>query len=202
MPIPTFTPGYPPDGSSLGQTKSTIRNNLDGTFQTLAIDHIDNNGNPGAKPAGYHKVIHMVPQAANPAPVGGYGELYCRQINSVNLDEALFYESGGGRVAQLTMNVAPSAATNGYSYLPGGILVQWGQVTSTSSSMISENYNIPFPNAVFTVMAQIYGSGSPANGNGNIQIRKSSLSSTSAFQWAMITDSSEYTGFFWVAIGN
>ena len=44
MSIPTYTQGYPPDGSSLGQTKSVIRNNLDGTFLTLAVDHVDNNG--------------------------------------------------------------------------------------------------------------------------------------------------------------
>ena len=64
MPIPTYTPGYPPDGSSLGQTKSTIRNNLDGTFQTLAIDHVNNNGQPGSNPAGYHTIIHQVSQTS------------------------------------------------------------------------------------------------------------------------------------------
>ena len=62
MGIPAYVPGYPPDGSSLGQTKSTIRNNLDGTFQTIAVDHINNNGDPGSQPPGYHTIIHEVPQ--------------------------------------------------------------------------------------------------------------------------------------------
>jgi hypothetical protein len=75
MPIPAYTPGYPPDGSSLGQTKAVIRNNLDGTFQTLAVDHIDNNGNPGSQPAGYHTVIHQVPQTSvNTA--SGYNQIF------------------------------------------------------------------------------------------------------------------------------
>ena len=52
MSIPAFTPGYPPDGSSLGETKSVIRNNLDGTFLTLGVDHINNNGQPGSESSG------------------------------------------------------------------------------------------------------------------------------------------------------
>ncbi len=50
MAIPIYTLGYPPDGSSLGQTKTTIRNNLDGTFLTLGGDHVNNNGQPGSIP--------------------------------------------------------------------------------------------------------------------------------------------------------
>lgn len=126
MSIPTFTPGYPPDGSSLGQTKVVMRNNSDGTFQTLAVDHINNNGQPGGRPAGYHKVIHMVPQAGNPAAIPGYGQLFGKTVNSFTNDEALFYETGNGLVQQLTVNLTPLATTTGYTFIPGGIIVQWG----------------------------------------------------------------------------
>lgn len=196
MPIPTYTPGYPPDGSSLGQTKATIRNNLDGTFETLAIDHIDNNGNPGAQPAGYHKVIHMVPQASNPAPVSGYGQLYCRQINSVNLDEALFYESGGGRVAQLTMNVDPVASTNGYSYLPGGILFQWMFV---ANPVVATNYSFPivFPNNCFNVSLTPI-----INDTSTIRLAVATGTVTTTRFQIQATASSHFTGMYVMAIGN
>ena len=83
----------------------------------------------------------------------------------------------------------------------GGILVQWGQRTSTNSAFTVESFNIPFPTACFVVLTQIYGTGTPPNGSGDIEIRKSTVG-TASFQWCMVTNSGEYTGFYWVAIGN
>src|ERR1700690_80686 len=111
--VAPYVRGYPPDGSSLGQTKSTLRNNLDGTFDTVAVDHINNNGQPGSKPAGYHNVVHMVPQGSDPGAVTGYGQLYSKTINDVTTDQALFWETGAGLVAQLTTNFAPVAEEDG-----------------------------------------------------------------------------------------
>ncbi|SRR5258706_4072890 len=205
MSIPTYTPGYPPDGSSLGQTKSVIRNNLDGTFQTLGIDHVNNNGQPGGKPAGYHTVIHSVPQGSNPAPVAGYGQLFSKTINSFTTDQALFWETGAGLIQQLTVNLTPSPAANGYTFLPGGLILQWGKINSTASSFQTLTFatsNIAFPNNCFGIWTQVYGnSGTPATSTGNVEIRQSTLTRTT-FQWAFVTSSSQYTGFYWWALGN
>jgi hypothetical protein len=198
MPIPTFTPGYPPDGSSLGQTKSTIRNNLDGTFQTVAVDHIDNNGQPGAQPAGYHKVVHMVPQGGNPVAVAGYGQLFSKTINSFTTDQALFWETGTGLIQQLTVNLTPLAASNGYTFLPGGLILQWGVKSSPGSSgtITFATSNISFPNNCFNV---------------SITQRRDSSSSTqgmylngapSATQFSYNGSSSSDTALYWWAIGN
>lgn len=196
MAIPTYVPGYPPDGSSLGQTKATIRNNLDGTFQTLAVDHINNNGQPGSKPAGYHKVIHVVPQASNPGAVAGYGQLFSKTINSYTSDQALFWETGAGLVQQLTVNVTPSATTSGYSFLPGGIIIQWGQSTSgTGTQPIS--FPIVFPNACFNVQITQTSTdfiSTPAS------VKYSSGFSNSGFTF--LYKGSSINGFFWFAIGN
>lgn len=154
MGIPTFNQGYPPDGSSLGQTKKTIRDNLDGTFLTLGVDHINNNAQPGAKPAGYHTVVHMVPQAANPATIAGYGQLFSKTVNA---DQALFWKTGNGLVQQLTTNITPSAATNGYTFLPGGLILQWGSATRASGVPVvfTVEGDIKFPNNCFSVQATV-----------------------------------------------
>lgn len=165
MPIPTYTPGYPPDGSTLGQTKSTVRNNLDGTFQTLAVDHVNNNGQPGAKPAGYHTVIHQVPQATV-STVAGYNQVFSGVpgtliVNGVttkaipsNGDQQLYSLTGGGVLSQLT---GFSAAAKGYVWV-GGLLIQWGADTATSGGNIV-NYAVTFPNNVFSVTCTVYNSG-------------------------------------------
>lgn len=155
MPIPTYTPGYPPDGSSLGQTKATIRNNLDGTFETLAVDHINNNGQPGSQPAGYHSVIHAVPQGGDPAAVTGYGQLYSKTINSVVTDQALFWETGGGIIQQLTVNLTPSASNNGQTFLPGGLIMKFGTASGSSAGAFNVTYASAFPNNLFSLNVSV-----------------------------------------------
>lgn len=203
MPIPTYTPGYPPDGSSLGQTKSTIRDNLDGTFQTLGVDHINNNGQPGSKPAGYHNVIHVVAQGADPAPVASYGQLYSKTVNSFTTDQALFWETGAGIIQQLTTNILPTATslTNGYTFLPGGIIIQWGQQTVTASSttpllFATGGKNVTFPNNCFNV--SVTGLRSNSGGDG-IFVLSGSVSATG---FTFRNGSSSITQAFWIAIGN
>jgi len=198
MPIPTYTPGYPPDGSSLGQTKSTIRNNLDGTFETLGIDHINNNGLPGSQPAGYHNVIHVVPQGSNPAPITGYGQLYSKTINSFTTDQALFWETGNGLIQQLTTNLTPAtvSVTNGYTFLPGGIILQWGEVASaTKNALTPANFNITFPNNNFNLQGTL----SAGTSGGVITLTRLSASQ---FDYFINTSSSQNLSFFWWAIGN
>ena len=157
MPIPTYTPGYPPDGSSLGQTKATIRNNLDGTFETLAVDHVNNNGQPGSQPAGYHTVVHQVPQTSV-STVTGYNQLFSGVpgtliVNGVatpsvpsNGDQQLYSLTGSGVLSQLT---GYRANENGFCWC-GGILFQWGifaMGTNVHSQAVS--YPVAFPNNVF-----------------------------------------------------
>ncbi len=201
MPIPTFTPNYPLDGSTLGQTKKVIRDNLDGTFQTLAIDHIDNNGNPGGKPAGYHKVIHSVPQGGNPGVMPGIGQLYCKTVTppTPSGDQALFWETGGGIVQQLTANITPVSATNGVTFLPGGLILQWGTTGNISSGTPVLFISGGFPtNNAFSVIAT-----NLSNTNNRKLIYTSGYTKTQ-FIPTIIDASGNTTSaiFTWWAIGN
>lgn len=214
MPIPTYTPGYPPDGSSLGQTKSVIRDNLDGTFQTVAIDHVDNNGNPGSQPAGYHTIIHQVPQATV-ATVSGYNQVFSGVpgtliVNGVttptippNGDTQLYSLTGAGGLSQLT---GTSAAINGYAWM-GGLLVQWGRKTLTGSSseigtILFATANVNFPNNVFTMQATlICKTGGTSSSDNTLSIVNNSITNTS-FRYQYNGTAGNYVAFFWLAIGN
>lgn len=210
MPIPTFTEGYPPDGSSLGQTKATIRNNLDGTFQTLAIDHIDNNGEPGSNPAGYHKDIHMVPQGTwndNARTGAPAAEVGINQLFSLNwtpnyagatADTQLFNRTGNGGVAQLTGN---DAIQEGWAWM-GGMLVQWGQVVDTSQNgtvnfTTRSGTGINFPTQVFAVVCTPHVDDS-TNHASEVYVRDLT---TTGFTWYQADRASSQQGFYWIAIG-
>jgi len=205
MPIPTYTPGYPPDGSSLGQTKSTLRNNLDGTFDTIGIDHVNNNGQPGSQPAGYHTVVHQVSQTSV-STVSGYNQIFSGVpgtlvVNSITTaaipsggDTQLYSLSGAGVLSQLT---GSSRTTNGYVWV-GGLLFQWGFVMNPGSSgTVSFNSpNVNFPNNCFNVQLTLRRDGSSSAAS----IYVNGLQGTSSFNYA--GDTAGSTGLFWTAIGN
>ena len=219
MAIPTYTPGYPPDGSSLGQTKSTIRNNLDGTFLTLAVDHINNNGQPGTKPAGYHTIIHQVPQVSV-STVSSYNQVFSGVpgtliVNGVttpaiptNGDTQLYSLTGAGVLSQLTgNNTTNNSDQNGYAWV-GGILIQWGRRTLTGSqgelgTILFSTYNIDFPNDIFNIQATlICKAGGTSSSDNTLSLVNGSISNTS-FQYQYNGNGSgSYPAFFWLAIGN
>jgi len=138
MAIPPYQLGYPPDGSSLGQTKTTIRGNLDGTFETLAVDHINNNGQPSrpSGSAGYHNIIRIV-QNSTPSAIGAIGQLFNTAVtNAYGTDEILYYLTGGNQLQQLTLNITPNQAINGYTFLPGGFLLNFGLAMNIASGTV------------------------------------------------------------------
>lgn len=196
MPIPTYTAGYPPDGSSLGQTKAAIRNNLDGTFQTVAVDHVNNNGEPGGNPAGYHTVIHQVTQSGDPATVNGVNQVYSKTVSN---DTALFMKSGLGVVQQLSG--AFTAAAEGSVTLPGGIIMKWGEVAATIRSTGMVTFPIQFPNNCFNVQTSTSADSQSVTGFSGATIVAISKPS---FTYTYDSDgqTSHFNGFYWFAIGN
>jgi hypothetical protein len=165
------------------------------------VDHVA----LGSSPAGWHKDIHFVATVGTPANIVGIGQLYTNIIAS---DTRLFFESGNGIITALTGPNSPSLNPSGFGYvwLPGPLLVQWGFVntgipTSYRQLTYLTNGNIPFPTNCFGVFTQIYSSDTVPSGNGNITIRSDSVALT-GFQWAGIGSSSQYIGFYYLAIGN
>ena len=173
--VQPYNRGYPPDGSSLGQTKLIIRNNLDGTFDTVAVDHVNNNGQPGGNPAGYHTLIHQVSQTSV-STVAGVNQVFSGVpgtliVNGVttpdtpnNGDTQLYNLTGTGILSQLTGSVTGTnpqgiSGTDGWAW-SGGLLYQWGsRIGSNFSSLLTGSIvfatrfpnGIAFPNNCFNV---------------------------------------------------
>ena len=199
-----------PDGpNNPSADQPLMKINTNSIFNIIAVDHIGFNSTPG----GYHNIIHFNDQGATTPPqVLGVGQLFTKTVGS---DQELFYESGNAVVTQLTGASPPSPGTNGYVYLSGGILLQWGIVNGTHGSdnhfsggdtgtVTFSTSNIAFPNNCFGVTANALDDlsiGSKPTSNNNIVIDRSTLSKTK-FDWLFVTNSSQYFRFFWMAIGN
>jgi len=212
--MPTYQPNIPIGSVPFDQDYL----NLQGNFQQLniayGVDHVpfsNTSGTPPGGQSGLHQVIHMLANstlAGNPpnnypivppTAVGLTGELFTSQSNDgYNPDEILWYQSGGGRLSQLTSNITPLVSGNGYTYLPGGIIYQWGSFNATSITTFAVTFPIAFAKNLFNLQVTIQ-----QNSNSTIRnsIANSPAPSKTGFTWTG-TNSSDLIKVYWVAIGN
>ncbi len=200
-----YTLGIPNGPDNPSDDQPIMQTNNDSGANIWNVDHYGFVNPLG----GWHKNIRLPQIAGNADPMAvnpgnGFpanaGQIYTRTING---DLELFYESSAGVVNQLTAAITPVAGVNGYTFLPGGILLQWGVFNFSASPTLAGlvNYNIPFPNAVFNVEMTVIGiSSSPQT----LQINNASPPSNNQFSWRFTTapNGTSYEGFFWFAIGN
>lgn len=201
MSLIVYNRGIPNEPNDPSQDQPIMKRNTNSIddWTSLSGDHFGFNVSLG----GYHRYIHQPPQTA-PVSIAAIGQTYVKTVGS---DVQLFYKSGAGVETQLTGPNAALAAANGYTWLPGKILMQWGinnlAVPSTTSSNFTQNFNIPFPNNCFYISGSgLYSSSNKPHSQISIGIRKSSLTNLTNFDYLPYTGSSDYIGFLWTAIGN
>lgn len=92
--------------------------------------------------------------------------------------------------------MARSLAASGYQRLPGGLIVQWGQVTTSGSADVAVTFPIAFPSSAMnvTITPSLTGSGGFANYN------STTVSGFNAAGWTA-NASRAALGCSWVAIG-
>jgi hypothetical protein len=127
----------------------------------------------------------------------------------------LFAKTGGGGVSQLTGN---SSQTDGWQWI-GGVLIQWGKVTTASSGSFSSgtasgtvtfknrgpvSQGIPFPSTCYTITTTPLFRTNTPSGAASVGVETTGggfdLTNT-GFNWLFSSNSGDYRGFFWMAIG-
>lgn len=194
----SYQPNIPTGTVDLDQDYLNLQGNFQQINTTYMSDHV-----PLTDPSsqnGFHKAIHIVQQVA-PIAVAGVGELYCTTNNDgINNTESLFFRSGTVDLnIRLTRNFLPSASTNGKTFLPGGLILQWGRVINPGSSgnvLFNVAPNINFPANVFNIQLSLQRN----SGNQSVTIDNASPPSTTGFSYLASSGGSNF--LYWVAIGN
>lgn len=205
----TYQPGIPTGTVDLDVDYLNIQKNFTQLDTTFGVDHVTfSNQTPQN---GYHAVIRFNPfsttatnppnnqPVAAPPTISGYGQLFSSQINDgINTDTALYFKTGGGRLQQLTRNFVPVGSGNGYTFLPGGLILQWGVVNSPgqSGSVAFNASNINFTSACFNVQMTIRRDGSTSA----FGIYLNGAPTTTGFSYIGNGGSSN-NAIYWVAIG-
>jgi hypothetical protein len=198
FPFSTLIPAAaddPADDQPVMQT-----NNLS-TSDLIAVDHI---GFVNAQ-GGAHNRVQLREQSGIPA--AGYGAgfetVFSQVINSQG--EIVFTRGNSGTIIQLTggpnNGSVPVITTTGWTFLAGGLIMQWGFKNGSGSSG-SITYPIQFPNAVFNVQltAKYNSSSVLPTAAGTYSVDFFTISTT-LFNWQLFNQTN-YRGFYWTAIGN
>lgn len=148
----TYQPGIPTGTVNLDQDYLNIQGNFQQLDTSFGVDHLPFSNNSAQN--GYHASIHYNPVStivtnppsnyplshaaippSLPPVTPGFGQLFSAQVNDkYDTDEALFWMTGGDKLIQLTSNIIPKIQANGYTFLPGGLIIQWGVVAGSNAS--------------------------------------------------------------------
>lgn len=205
----SYQPGIPTGTVPLNEDYLNIQNNFQQLNTSFGVDHVPFSV---ALNFGYHNVVHLIPTsttASNPpnnqpitpvTAVPGIGELFCSQINDgFDTDETLYYQSGGNKLIELTRNIVPVMALTGITFLPGGLVIQWGTITNAVNQVLTAVTFVglgakAFPANNFSMWANLQ---STTTGVNNVY-----LSSFSTTGFSYMNTSSTQKRFNWIAIGN
>ncbi len=212
----TYQPGIPTGTVNLDVDYKALQANFTALDTIFNVDHVTYSNTTAQK--GYHKDIHFNPISTTvtngpnnyvtatqypqgiPATVTGIGQLFSSSVtDGVNTDTGLYWLTGGGRQIALTRNFAPVIAATGYTFLPGGLIMQWGSIaTPASGAPVAGNlvtFPLTFPNNVFSITL----GPSRANTTNEALTVNSTTVTTAGFN--VITGSNNYARVYWQAIG-
>ncbi len=223
MTFAAYTSGSPNPLNDPSVDVFTMQSNSNAIPQLIDIDHVGFNSTYG----GTHEQVQLQ-ELSGIAPPGiptglvgnGFGTLY---TNVTNANGELWYVKGASTTGiQLTGPYSPSTLTNnytpqsgggavgvnysaGYTFIPGGILYQYGSFIKNSGISPSTGI-VKFP-ATFTNASSIIVIVSPITPtDGTSQSHTISVingtTTTTQFEWNYDSSTTSYVGFSWIAIGN
>ncbi len=187
----TFSPSVPLNSDTPAIFPAQNQTNMARLQTIVGNDHQFNL--TAAANDGYHNLINMTIQAPSGA-LASTGRLYVKDVAGSIYP---FYMDAAGTAQQVAGKF--SSATPGYATLPGGLIMQWGKITSTATTA-----PVVFPVAfttLFNVQMTVTISGATSHA-GSVYVLDGATFLPTGFTWIQADRSTSQTGFYWVALGN
>lgn len=156
----SYNPNIPQPTDRPSASQSQMLINFGQANSIFGHDHVPFNDGTIAN-RGKHTYVALVTQAADPTGANfsaGQMALYTKTISGVT---QLFLRRFGNTPIQIS-NINPVGSTNGYSYLPGGMLLQWGLATANSGATVIP-FTIAFSSSAYNVQITQIRTGSPGS---------------------------------------
>jgi len=145
-----------------------------GNFQAIESFVGVNHGTFDSVTIGKHKFVTFPVQAAAPVFLAGETGLYNKNYATTAKNESYIHTqtfAGTSDIpfsASIMSTATPGNQTDGWTYLPSGILMHWSNIAGNGSSVITVNPAYPAFSAIFTVLLTGI---DPAVGDSNTSVR-------------------------------
>lgn len=108
----------------------------------------------GAADEGKHKFVTMPEQGSAPTTAANELALFTEQSSLTNVAEMVFRRESNGSSIEFTSSLQ---ATSGWTRLPSGILIKWGDFTATRNALGTVTFNVAATIPVFTAVYMVTG---------------------------------------------
>lgn len=220
MPLITYNRDIPDQPNNPSVDQPDMKINTNSVDDIINVDHYSFNDNLG----GLHKQVRMPALAARPAGlVVGEGTFYTKTVQvapgPINATQAFYApDAGAGLEYQITRTIdgvsgffgvfvndyngVGVAYSGGWTFLPGGLLYQYGVYNAaTLSSSGTIFFPVQFINTPFVVQPVLIAKVGGTTSLHTVSVISGSLGATS-FQWNLDSSTAgSYTGIYWTAIG-
>jgi|SRR5690606_35159803 len=142
MPTFTYNENIPAASNLLSDDQPNLETNTNSIASILGGDSTVDMIGFGNANGGWHRQLTYVVQGSAPGSASGQARTYSK--TSSGSSEIFLQRDNVATEIQLTRGT-PSAATSGFTFLPGGILLQWVQRTATGAF----NWPTAFTTAVY-----------------------------------------------------
>lgn len=145
----------PNAGQSLGQTRDGIKENFTTLQTAFNVDHVDLD----ASGQGFHAKVNF-PEGSAPSVATGSVVMYAKDTNS--RPTIWMRQENNGTEIQLS-GPDPTVSTNGKTFLPGGLLLQWGAASIVPNGSNTITFPTAFSSGPYSVVATGDYLGSPSS---------------------------------------
>lgn len=191
----SFTTGIPVNGSSLATSRDPLRANLQKLRTNSEVNHFAVNG----ANAGKHDFVEIPKRAAVPTTLAQEGSLYTK-LDANSQTQLWYTPDASGNEYQITKTFAAQfagfsatagATAQGWYFLPGGIIVQYGTLPIAAGQTGTITFPFPFPSVIFNIQMTPIG---VLNNTAGVAVAAPALAS---FDYVK----SNNGGFYWMAYG-
>ncbi len=192
----TYTQNVPNPPNLPSADVGNMQTNTNSIFSILNVDHESFGSQNNID--GRHKQVSLINEVAPGVPASIGGVLFA---NNPAGSSQPFWQNGiaPANVFQIftySSVTSPVVSTTGFTYLPGGLIMQWGIVNNPASTG-TQAYPIPFPTNVFGVF---FNFGRNASSVDSFWINTAGVNNLTQFAWRASTGSASF--LYWQAIGN
>jgi hypothetical protein len=191
----TYQPNIPNAGDRPSDSQLDIYNNFTALNTIFAENHYEyvfaTVGNRGK-----HKFCSFVSQAPGPATDTHEGAVYCKDVGG--RPTLFFRRENSGTEIQIGCLHSPNNSSDGSTFLPGNILIQWGSDNYPSGESGAISYDNAFSAPPYSIVVTARRSDDLSN-HDPMYVSTDHPPTASTFR-IVNTATSGHTGF-WIAIG-